>query len=293
MTWFFWAVVASIAAAILAELNRVFRQEPQLLNAWRSTIAAIMLAAAFPLMDFPNFETHKNFYIVAAIDGAVMAIGMILFFQLAQQKAGRVTSMVLPLAAVGAYITWWIIAPHDRPDLVDEPMRVITAVFSLVLITLAMQKIRGSDASWESFVVVLPIGIAFGVVDALTKYVMKDDIDLYALSLAYTFFAAVICAAVAWGAVLKEPEGGRITKFNDKQLLWAGFWAGFWTALMFLASTFAVTMAINPTYAGVIMAMTPIWLYLYNYFRRVPDSTSPIASFLIMLGAIGLLLSSV
>jgi hypothetical protein len=293
MSWFFWAVIASIAAAILAELNRVFRQEPQLLNAWRSTIATIMLAAAIPFMDFPAFDTHKSFYLVAAIDGAVMAIGMILFFQLAQQKAGRVTSMVLPLAAVGAYITWWVIAPHDRPHLIEEPVKVITAIFSLLLIILAMQKIRGHDASWESFMILLPIGIAFGVVDALTKYVMGESVDVYALSMAYTFFSAIICAVVAWGAVFKEPEGGRTVKFMDRQLLWAGFWAGFWTALMFLASNFAVTLAVNPTYAGIVMAMTPIWLYLYNHFRRVPDSTSPVASFLIMLGAIGLLLSSI
>jgi acyl-CoA synthetase (AMP-forming)/AMP-acid ligase II len=293
MTWFFWAVLASGAAAVLAELNRVFRQEPQLLNAWRSTVAAIMLAFAIPLMEWPSFISHKDFYLVASIDGAVMAIGMILFFQLAQQKSGRVTSMILPLTAVGAYLTWWMIAPSERPDLVSEPMKVLVAVMSLVMITLSMQKIRANDASWDSFLVILPVGIAFGVIDALTKKVMGDGFNIYALSLSYTFFASIICAIVAWGAVLREPEGGRTVEFFDRQLLWASFWAGFWTAIMFLASTFAVTMADNPTYAGMIMAMTPIWLYLYNHFRGIHDTTSPVPGLLIILGALGLLYSSV
>ena len=292
MTWFFWAVAASIAAAVLAEINRIFRQDAQLLNAWRSIVSTVLLACAIPFMQWPDFDTHKSFYIVSAVDGAVMAIGMILMFQLAQQKSGRVTSMILPMAAVGAYITWWMIAPEDRPDLVHEPLKVAAAVFSLLLITLSLQKIRGNDSSWESFMIVLPVGIAFGVIDALTKKVMGGEINLYAVSLSYTLFSSLICSFVAWGATLRAREGGRIVQTFDAELLWAGFWAGFWTALMFLASTFAVTMAENPTYAGIFMAMTPIWLYLYNHFRGIHDSTSPIASLLIMLGAVGLLFSS-
>ncbi len=292
MTWFFWAIVASGAAAVLAEINRIFRQDAQLLNAWRSAVATIMLVCAFPFMQWPDFDLHKSFYIVSAVDGAVMAIGMILLFQMAQHKTGRVTSMILPLGAVGAYITWWMIAPQDRPDLVHEPLKVACAVFSLLLITLSLQKVRKNDASWESFMIILPVGIAFGIIDALTKFVMGDGVNLYALSLSYTLFSSIVCAIVAWGATFRTPEGGRTIDTFDADLLWAGFWAGFWTALMFLASTFAVTMADNPTYAGIIMAMTPIWLYLYNHCRGIHDSTSPIASLLIMLGAVGLLFSS-
>ncbi len=290
--WFIWALCASLFAAVLAESNRKFRLEPQLLNAWRSTFAALMIGMALPLMSWPSILSNQNFYLVASIDGVVTAIGMIMFLSLAARKTGRVTSMMLPVAAIGAYATWWMIAPGERPALVDKPVQVCIAVFSLMMIFISLQRIRRNDNSWECFIIVLPVGLAFGITDALTKWVLVGSHGIYPLAIAYTFLSICVCAITAWIAALPVPTGGRIIKFLDRKLLWCGFWCGFWTAGMYLALTFSLSLSPNPTYPGIVMAMTPIWLYLLNQFRHTYDDANPIASLLIMLGAVGLLLST-
>lgn len=290
--WFVWALGASLFAAVLAESNRIFRMEPQLLNAWRASFAALLIGLAFPLMAWPAFSQAQNFYVVGSIDGIIEAFGMMLFLSLAARRTGRVTSMILPVAAIAAYATWWLIAPAERPQLLEKPVQVITAVFSLFAIILSLQKIRNNDNSWQSFLIVLPVGLAFGVSDALTKWVLNENAAGYGMAIAYSFLSICICALVAWAMALPVPSGGRKISFFDKKLIWYGFWCGFWTAGMYLALTFSLSSAPHPTFPGIIMALTPVWLYMFNQLRGNPDDASPVAGFIMILGAIGLLLST-
>ena len=291
MTWFLWALVASICAAGLAECNRVFRQDPQMMNAWRSTIAVALLAIAIPHMDWPD---GRWFYIVAGLDGIVTAIGMIFFFYLAAQKTGRVSSMILPLAAASAYLTWWMMMPELRPDLMENPFRVLLASISATLVLIAMQRVRDNDSSWESFLIILPVGISFGIIDALTQFVLGTYYNVYNVALAYAFLALCLCAICAWIAAIPKPIGAPLHRtIISKDLLWAGFWGGFFTVGMTLSSTFSLSIAPHPAMPGIIMAFTPLWLYGVNFLRKTPDDVSLPASILIVLGAVGLLLSSI
>lgn len=290
--WFLWAMGASFFAAMMAESNRKFQLEPRLLNAWRSTFAALMIGFAFPLMAWPEVSAHKNFYVVSLMDGIVTALGMVLFLSLAARKTGRVSSMMLPVAAIGAYATWWMIAPGQNFSLTEKPVQVMIAVFSLLIICFSLQKIRRNDNSWEVFIIVLPVGLAFGITDALTKWVLYGSHSVYAFGLSYSFLSVLVCALTAWAVALQTPVGGRTTPYFDGRLLWCGFWCGFWTAGMYLGLTFSLTLAPNPTYPGIIMALTPIWLYLLNQFRQTHDDVSPLPGLMIIIGAVGLLLST-
>lgn len=290
MIWFLWALGASLCAAALAESNRIFRLDPQLLNAWRSTFGTILLAIAIPYMEWSD---ERNFYIVAVLDGFVTAIGMILFFYLSAKRTGRVSSMILPMAAVGAYLTWWLISPAERPDILENPGKVLTATISAVVVFMALQKVRDNDASWESFLIVLPVGIAFGVIDALTKSVMGSSYNIYSLALAYAFIALAVCTLAAWIAAMPKPPGGRTCSFFEGKLLWGSFWCAFWTVGMVLCGVFSLSLAPHPTLPGLVMALTPIWLFILNTIREVDDEVSIPASILIVIGAIGLLLSTI
>lgn len=290
MVWFIWAVFASFCAAALAESNRIFKLDAQLLNAWRSTIGVVLMVAAFPYMDWPD---NRDFYTVAVLDGVVMAVGMVLFFHLAAKRTGRVSSMIMPMAAFGAYMTWWMMEPLQRPDLMDNPFRVLLAVVSFALVCISFQKVRDNDASWDSFIVVMPVGLFFGIIDAMTKVVLGDDFNMYGTALAYTFLSLVVCAVAAWVAVIPKPLGGRPDGFISGKLLWGGFWCAFWTVGMMLASVFSLSAAPNPSLTGLVMALTPLWLFLLNYVRKVQDDVSIPASLLILAGAVGLLLSTI
>ncbi len=290
--WFLWALGASFCAAILAECNRKFQLEARVLNAWRASFAAMMIAFAWPIMVWPDLSVNRNFYTVAGVDGIVTAIGMIMFLSLAAKKTGRVTSMVMPIAAIGAFATWWLIVPSQRINLMDQPVQTMIAIFSLLIIFISLQKIRRNDNSWESFVIVLPVGLAFGMTDALTKWVLYGAHGMSGLAIAYTFLSMSVCAVIAWVVALPKPAGGHVTSFLSAPMLWGGFWCGFWTAGMYLALTFSLTLADNPTYPGIIMALTPIWLYLLNQLRQTHDDVNPLAGLAIIAGAVGLLLST-
>jgi hypothetical protein len=289
MTWFIWAIISSLCAAALAESNRVFKLNAQMLNAWRSTIALILMCFSIPYMQWPD---ARNFYIVATLDGIVTAAGMVMFFLLAARKTGRVSSMILPMAAFSAYMTWWMMKPAERPDLLDNPVQVIIAVVSFTLVCFSFQKVRDNDASWDSFLMVLPVGLSFGVIDAMTKDVLNDAHNAYNVILSYTFLSLIACTVAAWIAAIPQPLGGRPTKFLDKNLLWGSFCCGAWTIVMALSGAFALSAAPNPSLPGLVMALTPLWLFGLNYVRNVHDDVSIPASLLILAGAAGLLIST-
>lgn len=292
MDWVIWAVISSFFAALLAESNKVFRLDAQMLNAWRSVFAALLFAAVWPSTAWPEFSENVKFYAVAVVSGVVSGIGMVMFFHLSARKTGRVTSMVLPLAAIGSYALWWVMAPEERPDLGETPFKALLAVLSALTVCLALQKVRENDAGWESFLIVLPLGLALGAVDTLTKWVMGAGYDIYALGVAFSLLSMVVTAVVAGVAAIPVPAGGRPMAFTDRRLLWGGFWCGLWTAARFLTGVFALSKAPNPTLPGIFLALAPLWLYALNYFRNIPDDSAPVPGFLIMLGAVGLLLST-
>lgn len=289
MAWFLWALCASLCAAALAESNRIFKLDPQYLNAWRASFAALLVGLAFPYMEWP---TAPSFYIVALCDGVVTGIGMVLFFYLAAKRTGRVSSMILPLAAVGSYLTWWLLHPTERPDIFETPAQAFLAVVSATIVMVSLQRIRNNDASWESFLLVLPVGLAFGLMDALIKDVIGRDYHLYGIVLSFSFVALASCSCASWLAVIPFPVGGRSCRYNDPKLLWGSFWCAFWTAGMVLSGVFALTLAPHPTLPGLLMAMTPVWLLMLNILRRAEDDVSVISSLILIFGAIGLLLSS-
>ena len=260
-----------------------------MLNAWRSTIATFIMAFTLPYMEWPS---SNWFYVVSILDGVVTAIGMILFFVLSARKTGRVSSMILPLAAFAAYLTWWMMHPSLRPDINEQPFQVMLACISFTLICIAFQKIRDNDASWESFLIILPVGLSFGVIDALTKNVITGDYNLFKVALSYTFVSLVACTIAAWIAAIPKPVGGRPNGFFSLPLLWGSFWCGIWTVGMMFAGILAISYAPNPSLPGLIMALTPIWLFAWNAIRRVEDDVSIPASLLILAGAAGLLIST-
>lgn len=289
MAWFLWALCASLCAAALAESNRIFKLDPQYLNAWRASFAALLVGLAFPYMEWP---TSPSFYIVALCDGVVTGIGMVLFFYLAAKRTGRVSSMILPLAAVGSYLTWWLLHPTERPDIFETPAQAFLAVVSATTVMVCLQRIRNNDTSWESFLLVLPVGLAFGLMDALIKDVIGRDYHLYGIVLSFSFVALAACALSAWIATIPKPAGGRSMALSDPKLLWGSFWCAFWTAGMVLSGVFALTLAPHPTLPGLLMAMTPVWLLFLNLLRHTDDDVSVVASMILILGALGLLLST-
>lgn len=291
-SWFFWAVLATFCMAVIAQFNHSRRLDPQFLNAWHSTFAAMMLAAGLPFMIWPEWSEHKNFYIVAIISGLVMALGMVCFFWLSLRRTGRVTSMIIPIAAVGAYVTWWLLVPESHPVLLEHPGKVYLSIFSILIVCFAIQRVRANDASWETLTYVLPIGLAFGTRDAFTKWVVGAELYVYATAMTYTFISVSVWALMAWLAAWPRPAGGRKIKPFNGTLLWGSFWCGFWTVGMLLSGVIALTLSPNPAYPGLIMAVTPLWLYAYNYIRGIADEVSPAAGAMIMLGAVGLLLST-
>lgn len=287
--WFPWAAFSSLCMAVIAQFNHARRLDPQMLNAWHATVAAGLLLVAIPFMIWPEWDGHKRFYGAAVVNGLVLAVGMVGFFWLALKKSGRVTSMVIPLAAITAYATWWLVVPESHLNLMQDPAKIYLSVFCILGVCLAIQRVRSNDASWDTFIIVLPISIAFGIRDALVKMVVGAEMHVYATAMAFTLISACVWAAMAWLAAMPQPPGGRKTHFFNARLLWGSFWCGFWTVCMLFSGIIALTKAPNPAYPGLVMALTPLWLYAYNYLRGVHDDVSPVAGAIIIVCAIGLL----
>lgn len=285
--WFALSLISSAFAASLAEANRVRKHDAVLLNAWRATFAAILLAFLFPWMAWPD---DRSFYIVAAIDGLTAVVGMTLFFLLAARQSGRVTSMSIPFSVMVAYLGGWLALPAGRPDFMAHPVQSGVSALAVAAMFFFLQKIRRNDNSWDSFRLVLPMGVMFGVMFVVRKIILGHVEHLFPIALSYTFVTALACALASWALAALRLNRGDVLLPSGMAL--SGFVCGlFWTA-MFLTMLMAMAVASTPALPAALMTLTPVWLLVYNRLRRIPDDASPRASLGMIAASAVLLLAS-
>ena len=110
---------------------------------------------------------------------------------MAAKHNGRVGSMWRPISIFVAFILWIGFFPETATEYMEDPtsLGLILASFALIIFSIVL--IRKNDIGWRAFLIMAPIGVLYGVVAVLSKYVLDPDqavIKSLAFSLLGYFF---------------------------------------------------------------------------------------------------------
>lgn len=280
MNWALYAVLHSLCRAFFVETNRVYK-----IDSWHLTFMQALFGfmVLTPLVPFMNWPMDVRFYFAAIIVALITAVGYMIQLGLAAQKTGRVTGMYMPLEAVTATVIWILVMPSTLELHTHNLLLSAGVVVAFVMATWGMVKIRHSDVSWGTFLIVAPVGVTYAVSGIATKIVMPETMIIpTVLSYVYVSFAVM---TFALGLVLLAKKKAS-KEMLEIRTLRGGLLTGAFSVIGALSFVASVAMAPNPGYTSMMAMMLPVWLLLFHKAMRVEDSAHKSSAVILTLGVI-------
>lgn len=280
MNWALYALLHSLSRAFFVETNRVYKIDSWHLTFLQAVFGFFVLLPLFPFMHWPM---DGRFYFAALIVSLITAVGYMIQLGLAAQKTGRVSGMYMPLEAVAATIIWVLVMPDAFSLHTHNLLMSAGVVVAMVLTALGMMKIRGSDISWNTFLVVAPVGVTYALAGIATKIVMPD-VMIIPTVLTYSFVSFSVMALVLGLTMLLKKKVTR--ELVSKQTLKGGLLTGAFSVVASLSFVASVAMAPNPGYTSMLAMLLPVWLFVFHKALGIEDRANPWAAALLCGGVI-------
>lgn len=287
MTWWQCALLLSLCAAAIKLVNQHFKQPAMPLMVWRGFGVASLAAPFFFVFGVP---TSPLFWGLSAVNGVLAGFFDQRVFSAAARFGAGGLSRILALSTPVMFFLWWALHPEEAIHLAQFPWRLLAVLFFLSLCTGAAFILRRDAFDRTVFMYVLPAVICAAVLTIINKTAMSIG-DFWVAATGYIVTVSFVAGAVNLMALLRKgwqhPEtqsvlsrpvaiaGGLIVLFNI-------------TGMVLLAS--GLNNAPNPAFVGALITLDPLWIYMFNKWRKIPDDTHVAAGFVLLAGAIGLIL---
>ncbi len=278
MIWLAAAIASSMLAANNAENNRRFQQEGFRLNLWRTSLITLFWAPLAMIMPWP---TDWHFYAAAVFGGVGMIVGNKVQADLSAKHNGRVAILHMPVKALFVYVAWLVIDPTARAHLLASPEVAVIGLLCFTVMVMALNAMRGNDASWDALRTMLPVVMFYGLGDIFTKFVIPPE-EIGTRLVIYLLLMTAISAlsSLAVWPWRPRPE----VPFYSKRMLEAAAWAASSSALNHVCFMIGLIFAPNPAYASMISLLAPVWLLVYHRVKGIRDDAKPTAG-LVLVGA--------
>lgn len=280
MNWALYAVLHSLCRAFFVETNRVYKIDSWHLTFMQAFFGMVMLLPFTPFMHWP---TDPRFYFAALIVALITAVGYMIQLGLAAQKTGRVSGMYMPLEALAATIIWILVMPAALELHTHNLLLSAGVVVAFALSTFGMMRIRQSDLTLNTFLIVAPVGLTYAISGIATKMVMPETMIIPSV-LTYCFVSFAVMTFVLGLTLLGKKKVSR--ELLDKRYLRGGLLTGAFSVVGSLSFVASVAMAPNPGYTSMMAMMLPVWLMLFHKALGVEDRANKLAAFMLAGGVI-------
>lgn len=286
--WLWLALASSVISAQNTEMNRKAGQEGFRLNLWRMGLASCFWLPLALLHDsWPRFTDDFLFYFAAAGSGVGLIIGFTITNDLARKHNSRVAVLHMPLKALLVFILWATFMPEARAGYFSNPEKAIGILLCLGVIGAALMNFRRNDASWSTFIAVLPIVGIYGAFDIFSRLGMPADGDFLAHLIIFMCVMSVssFVASLLYLPWRPKPE---LPLFHRK-LVHAAGWASIGGILNQTCFFAALLLGPSPAYVSMIVLLTPVWLLVYHRLAHIKDDASPYAGTVVVIAAMVLM----
>lgn len=280
MNWALYALLHSLCRAFFVETNRVYK-----VDSWHLTFLQALFGflVMLPLVPFMHWPEDARFYFAAVIVALITAVGYMIQLGLASQKTGRVSGMYMPLEALTATVVWVLVMPAALELHSQNLILSLGVIIAFALSTYGMIRIRESDFSWGTFLIVAPVGVTYAVSGIATKIVMPETMIIPTV-LSYVLINFTVMTLTLGCALLAKKKA--TPDMISLHTLKGGVLTGAFSVVGALSFVASVAMAPNPGYTSMMAMMLPVWLLLFHKALRMEDRAQPVAALLLSLGVI-------
>ena len=286
MDWYIYALIASLLAATIMQVNRHFKVDGLSLSCTRSFWAFLFL---FPTVFWMHsFPTASLFYIIAAGCGMLAVLADRVIFNAAAINGARLATLFQAVKIILAFFLWLAIDAASRAYLLENTHIAGGVVLCLAGSIIALNMLRHNDASWQALKYVFPAGVYLTLYDIFIKTAIGEDggYDKAILFALCSFISSFVFALllVMWRQYKKE------VRFLEGPIIIAGAVMGVVFALVIPFVGLALAGSPNPAYVSSILLLSIVWIMAYHKVMRIPDEGSVWAALLFILSAAGIVL---
>jgi len=287
MTWALLALLAGITYCVQIEINRHYKHNGFELNAYRALISALLLLPFITLMQWP---TDPQYYMAAFLSATISVVGMMIQYNLAAAKNGRVANLYQPITIFLTFVLWLMIDGKQRDFLINHPINLAAILFSFALLFISVQFLRRNDSGWRSLMAILPVGVLYAFLGIITKEVLDNNgMRLLPISLGYVLLNNAFMALISFPVIASKKANLTI----NKPMLKPAFYISIFHTISWVLICISTILAPNAAYPFAMTALSPVWFMIYYKLKGDKDDANPIAGALMFGAAVILTLASV
>ena len=286
MLWFAFALLHSVFQAVFNELNRSFKIDSWQLNFLHCAFSMVLL---LPVLLFGMPSISSTLFAAALVIASILTIGCQSQIYMAAKHNGRVGSMWRPISIFVAFVLWIGFFPETAKEYMEDPLALNLILISFALIIFSIVLIRRNDIGWRAFLIMAPIGVLYGLIPVISKYVLDPDqafIQVLSFSLLVYFFMFVFSSA----ALVAKGKFDR-TLFSASNVK-IGLAISAASVLAYIFIVLSVVWSPNPSFPSVVGSLSPVWIMVYHHFIGVKDDASPIAGLVMIISSILLVIAT-
>jgi hypothetical protein len=291
MSWAFLALLAGITNCIQIEINRHFRHNGFELNAYRAVISALLL---LPFCGFMEWPADPRYYLAVFLSAVISVVGMMVQYNLAAAKNGRVANLHQPLTIFLTFCLWLMLDKQQLDFLINNPLNLIGILISFALLFISVQFVRKNDAGWRALMAILPVGILYAFLGIITKLVLDQgatqSASLLPISLGFVLLSNIMMAMISFPVVLSQKMKARHAW--NKAILKPALYVSMFHTVSWILINLATILSPNAAYPFAMTALSPLWFMLYYRIKGIKDDASPYAGGLMFAAAVILVLVS-
>lgn len=277
MIWALLALLAGITNCIQIEINRHYKLNGFELNAYRALISTLLLLPLAPLMEWP---ADSRYYMGAILTAAISVVGMMVQYNLAAAKNGRIANLHQPITVFLTFCLWLMLDQEQLNFLRDTPSNFVGIVFSFGLFFISLQFLRRNDSSWRALMAIVPVGVLYAFLGVVTKLVLDDGASILPIALGFVLLCNVLMALISFPVVISKKK-----KLINKAMLKPALYISVFHTISWILINVSTILTPNAAYPFVLTALSPLWFMLYYKARNIKDDASPYAGALMFAAA--------
>jgi hypothetical protein len=279
--WIIFGLLASILGALQTEINKNYKMDGFRLNTYRSFISMLFF---IPFLGLIEWNLPLNYYLMVFIIACFSVLFMMMQYNLATAKNGRIANLFRPVSIIITFVFWLAINPEQRAFIANNSFNFVMIISSFVLFFIGFQMTRKSDIGPGIMLKVIEIAIFNSMCVVINKFALGYSENVFGAALNLVLICNLFMFLISFPIFLYMHQKQKL-KFTKQD-----FQCSFYVSLVHTSSwvlfCLALYYASNPAYVSVLLGLTPVWFLIYYKVLKQKDDASPVGGLIMALAAI-------
>jgi len=281
MLWVIDGLVYGFFTAIYTLFNQHYKLNGYVLGIWRGFGISL---AFMPFLYFFPVPESAYYWFLLIFQGLLIGVyDSHLFFASADFGAGP-TSRFMAITALVTTFLWWFLTPEQFEHLLGNGTVFISLILVLFGFTVSYWQMVQSPVSQKLVRYILPAVFALAGMSIATKEIaVHSQSGVWGAITYYLVVALFVSGCYNLFFYFRTQKKHGFKQFAadvfNRRTVWPGIYMVAFSAALITAKTLALRVAPNPGYVTALLLVAPIFVYVLNRTRKIPDDVSVKAGF--------------